>query len=84
MFSGGSIPSRRAHSRKNRQGTRSCEDTGYRRIWGETEIELTFNHTMMRFQKPIKLSSAALVPCHALVSLMATTYMKGSIMCAVL
>ena len=37
---------------------------------------LTFSQTTIKFQKPIMHNSAAVVPAQALVSLMATTYMK--------
>ena len=36
----------------------------------------TFNQTMIKFQNPIILKSKGVSPCHAFVSLIATTYMK--------
>jgi hypothetical protein len=37
---------------------------------------LTFNHTIIRFQKPIILIWRGVAPVQALVSFIATTYMK--------
>ena len=49
----------------------------YRQVTIEVEkLGLTFNHTMIKFQKPIMLSCAAVSPVQAFVSLMATTYIK--------